>query len=120
MYEEFLKAKAAYIVAKAAYEDAREKASKANRRLDELLDAGLITADEWAERTAENDCEMGVVEALQKLIEAENRLIEVGRRLLEERLTGEEAAEISEVWNCKLASVRKKVVDVLLRWDPSL
>lgn len=119
MVEEFLKAKAAYIMAKAAYEDAKEKASKANRRLDELLDAGLITVDEWAERTTENDFKMGVDDALQRLIEAEDRLIEAGRRLLEERLTAEEAAKISEVWSCKFASIREKVVDVLLKWNPT-
>jgi hypothetical protein len=36
--EEFLKTRTEYVSAKAAYEAVKEKASKANKRLDELME----------------------------------------------------------------------------------
>jgi hypothetical protein len=119
LVEEFLKAKTDYVSAKAAYEAVKERASKANKRLDELLEGGVITVDEWAEKTTDIEFDMGLDEAMRKLIKAEDKLIDAGRRLLETRITGEEAEKIREVWNCRFVTVREKVVDVLLRWDPT-
>jgi hypothetical protein len=119
LVEEFLKAKTDYVSAKAAYEAVKERASKANKRLDELLEGGVITVDEWAEKTTDIEFDMGPDEAMRKLIKAEDKLIDAGRRLLETRITGEEAEKIREVWNCRFVTVREKVVDVLLRWDPT-
>jgi hypothetical protein len=119
LVEEFLKAKTDYVSAKAAYEAVKERASKANKRLDELLEGGVITVDEWAEKTTDIEFDMGLDEAMQRLIKAEDKLIDAGRRLLETRITGEEAEKIREVWDCRFVTIREKVVDVLLRWDPS-
>jgi hypothetical protein len=117
--EEFLKAKVEYASAKAAYEAIKEKVSKANERFDELLEDGAITVDEWAEKTTDIEFDLGLDTALQRLIKAEDKLIDVGRRLMEKRVTDEEAEKIKEVWDCRLISIRDKVVDVLLRWDPT-
>jgi hypothetical protein len=87
--------------------------------LDELMENGVITVDEWAEKTTDIEFDMGLDEALQRLIKAEDKLIDAGRRLLETRITGEEAEKIGEVWDCRFVTIREKVVDVLLRWDPS-
>lgn len=117
--EEFAKAKEEYLEAKAAYEAVRERASKVNRRLDSLLEEGLITVDEWAEKTTDVEFQLGWDEAFHRLIEAERRLVDAGRRLMEKRLTAEEAEKIKAVWDCKFASIREKVVGVLLKWDPT-
>ena len=117
--EEFAKAKEEYLEAKAAYEAVREKASRANRRLDSLLESGVITVDEWAEKTTDVEFQLGWDEAFQRLVEAEKRLVEAGRRLIERRLTAEEAEKVKAVWDCKFASIREKVVDLLLKWDPT-
>lgn len=115
----FLRAKRNYLEAKAAFESVRERASNVNRRLDDLLEAGLITVDEWAERTTDVEFQLGWDEAFQRLVEAEEALVEAGKRLLEKRLAAEEAERIKAVWECKFASIREKVVDVLLKWDPT-
>jgi DNA polymerase III delta prime subunit len=120
MVEEFLRAKMEYISAKAAYEAIRERASKMNGLLDELLEEGAMTVDEWAEKTVDIDFNLGLSAALQRLIRAEDKLIDAGRRLLETRITSEEAEKIREVWDCKFATIREKVVNVLLRWDPNI
>jgi len=119
LVEEFLKAKTDYVSAKAAYEAVKETASKANKRLDELLENGVITVDEWAEKTTDIESDMGLDATLQRLIEAEDKLIDAGRRL-ETRISREEAENIKEVWDCRFVTVREKVVNVLLRWDPSV
>ena len=119
LVEEFLKAKTDYVSAKAAYEAVKERASKANKRLDELLEGGVMTVDEWAEKTTDIEFDMGLDEAMERLIRAEDKLIDAGRRLLETRITGEEAEKIREVWDCRFVTIREKVVDVLLRWDPT-
>jgi len=120
LVEEFLKAKKDYVSAKAAYEAVKERASRANRRLDELLEKGVITVDELAEKTTDIEFDMGLYEAMRKLVKAEDKLIDAGRRLLEARITGEEAERIREVWDCRFAAIREKVVDVLLRWVRAL
>jgi len=120
MEEEFLEAKKRYLAARLSYETVKERASKANRHLDELLETGAITVDEWAERTTDVDFALGLDEALQRLIEAEDKLVDAGKRLMEARITSEEAEKIREVWDCKFAPIRERVVDALLRWGPSV
>jgi ribosomal protein S13 len=118
--EEFLKAKMQYVSAKAAYEAIKERVLKENERLNELLESGVIKVDEWAEKTMEVEFNLGLDAALRSLIEAEDKLIDTGRRLMEMRITSEEAEKIRQVWECRFTTIREKVVNVLLRWDPSI
>lgn len=116
--QEFLKCKEEYIRARVLYESLRKLASNLHKPINDDLDSGRISEKEWAERTSEIDFDIGVDLAYDRLVVAENRLIECGRKLLETIMTHEESEKLKRLWECKYPSVRSKVVDLLIRWEP--
>jgi hypothetical protein len=43
----------------------------------------------------------------------------LGRKLLEQNLTEEQKREIAIIWEyCKFSSIKEKVIDLLLRFEP--
>jgi hypothetical protein len=59
-------------------------------------------------------------EASEELRKAEKRLIDLGRKILEQNLTVEQKRKVAIVWEyCyKYVTIREKVIDVLLRFEP--
>jgi len=116
--KEFERVKKMYLAIKLMYEEACKRAREENRKWDELAEQGKITDEEWAEKTVDVDEKHGVLDLLTRLNEAEDCLIKVGSRLFERCLSEEQRKELKKVWDCKYATIREKVVDLLLRWFP--
>lgn len=106
-----------YLEAKRDYNKLREQVSEKTREIHNLLEKGEITEEEWAIKTTDIEFEMGLDDALQRLIEAERRFINAGRKLLENDLP-EIAKEIEKIWDCKFSTIREKVVNILLKFNP--
>jgi L-lysine 2,3-aminomutase len=118
MEAEFENAKREYIKAKLIYEAKLKEVKEANKPIHQLLEQGKITEEEWAELTTENDFKLGLYKAMQELIEAEDKLIKIGKQVLEKHITPEQAEQIKQVWDCKFAHIKQKIIDVLLRIQP--
>jgi hypothetical protein len=120
LLSEFEEAKKEYLEKKLWYEVLRKKVAEANKVYDEKLERGEISVDEWAEKTTDTDFKVGLDEASEELRKAEKRLIDLGRKILEQNLTVEQKRKVAIVWEyCyKYVTIREKVIDVLLRFEP--
>ena len=117
LVEDFNSARVTYLGAKQRYDDCYCKVLEANKEWNNLSERGLISDEEWAEKTTDTELNMGLDVLRRNLCKAEEKLIQAGRKALEAKMSKEQSKEISKVWSCKFVSVREAVVDVLLKWD---
>jgi len=67
-------------------------------------------------RTVDNEFKLGLDNVQSELYNAEKELLEAGKLLLKEK-EPEKFKEIKNVFNCKFISIRKRVIDVLLKLE---
>jgi predicted regulator of amino acid metabolism with ACT domain len=115
--EELEYAKIQYITAKVIYDEKLKALKEKMKPIDELLEKGKITDDEFIEKEIKAEDEAGTWTAYQNLTKAEEKLIQTARPLLLQMAKPENKEALEMVFNCKFRHIREQIIDLILRWD---
>jgi len=114
--EEFEQAKTAYFVAKVKVDILREELEKVNKPVEEALDAGKITSEEWATITTDNEYKTDYPELIDAMWKAQEKVIALAGEGLKQHADSKRWEQIRPLFETKYLHVRDKLLDLSLRW----
>jgi len=119
-YAKFENLKRGYLFAKLLNDDVNKKASKLYVPIEEKLHQKAITEEEAINLFVEIDKKLKTTETLELMLTARRALIKEAARITQEKATPEQWEQIKEVFKCTLPSIREKLIESMLHFDPSL
>jgi len=114
--EGFERAKKEYFIAKVKVNILREELEKINKPVEEALEAGKITSEEWATIITDNEYETDYPELVEEEWKAKDRVIALAGEGMKQHMTPAQWEQVKPVYETKLYRIRDKVLDLSLRW----
>jgi len=111
------RAKADYFKAKVVMDLMRERVAEVNKPLHDAVEKGLISTDEWATKTTDNEYDMGYDKVLDHFYDARRQLLAVAKEMMEKRATPSQWQQIKTVFETHFIKVQDELVDLTLKWS---